>query len=362
MLVYVREGDRWILGRFETVSRLGPFPRLTHQPEQLHEAVHADLALQGQAAMSIHPCYIGCDVSKRTLDLYDPALKAHSRIANHPEEIAHFARTLQGRPALVVLEATGAYDRALRAGLAQAGVAFVRVNPTRAHHFAKAANRQAKTDPLDARMLSLMGERMRLEPDLPEDPACKALKDLQVRRDQLVQIRADEKKRLHDVQDPIGSSVSQHIAYLDGAIADLDTQIKTLIASTDALQQTQELLRSVPGIGPVTAQVLMAQMPELGRLSPKKIAALAGLAPINQDSGAMRGVRRITGGRKRVRQALYMASLAAIRSNLRLSQFYKQVKQRSKATKIAIIATARKLLTILNAIIRDNVRYSTSSG
>lgn len=311
--------------------------------------------------MTIPPRYVGCDISKDRIDIYDPALGQPMHIANVSCAIALFSHSLRGQHTIVVLEATGRYDRALRVGLAAEGVCFVRVNPTRARRFAQALGLLAKTDQIDARMLSLMGERMKLTPDLPEDLNVKALKDLQVRRDQLVQMRSDEKRHLHCADECIVSSITRMIGTIDGEIAELDQQIEALICSTEALKQSQTLLCSAPGIGPVTAHVLMAQMPELGRLSPKKIAALAGLAPMNHDSGAMRGQRHIRGGRSRVRQALYMAALAATRTSMRLNQFYQRIKQRAKSVKIAIIATARKLLTMLNAMCRDNVKYSASS-
>ena len=308
--------------------------------------------------MIIAPCYIGCDVSKRTLDIFDPTQPKPTRIANHSDAIATFAEQLCGRTVLVVLEATGRYDQALRDGLTQAGIGYVRVNPSQARHFARARGVLAKTDAIDARLLHQMGQSLQLSRDLPDDPAVKALNHLQNRRDQLVQTRADEKKRQQEDNELVAASIARHIAWLDEAIAELETQIQTLIANTKPLKQTQQLLCSAPGIGPVTAGVLMGQLPELGRLSPKKIAALVGLAPMNHDSGTLRGQRHIRAGRSRVRKALYMATLAATRSCQRLSRFYERIKTRAKATKIAIIATARKLLTMLNAMLREGQRYA----
>lgn len=307
--------------------------------------------------MTIPSCYIGCDISKRTLDLYDPAGGRASHIANSPEAIAEFAAELQARSALVVFEATGAYDRALADGLAAAGIAYARINPTRARRFAQAQGLLAKTDALDARMLSQLGETLKPHPDAPEDPACRTLKSLQNRRDNLVQMRADEKKRLHVAEAEVAASIADHMAWLDQAIGRLDAEISDLIARTASLQAARDLLLTAPGVGPVTAHVLLGQMSELGRLSPKKIAALAGLAPVNCDSGAMRGQRHIRGGRPRIRRALYMAALAATRTCTQLRRFYQTIKARSKSAKVAVIATARKLLTRLNAMLRDNRRY-----
>lgn len=310
--------------------------------------------------MTIPPTYVGCDISQDFIDICDPIQTKPLRIANEPCAIAQFAAALQDRQTIVVLEATGIYDRALRGGLAAEHVSFVRVNPTRARRFAQATGLLAKTDKIDARMLSLMGQSMKLKPDPPEDPDVKALKDLQVRRDQLVQMCSDEKRHLHSAEELIAPSILRHMAIIEQEIAELDSQIEALITSCEPLKQTYDLLCSAPGVGAVTANVLTAQMPELGRLSPKKIAALAGLAPMNHDSGAMRGQRHIKGGRSRVRKALYMAAMAAHRSCGRLSRFYERIKARAKSIKIAIIATARKLLTMLNAMIRNNSRYNAS--
>lgn len=340
--------------------RPGPFPLGLFNLNSCTRLLAPDLASQGQALMTISPCYIGCDISKCILDLHDPSSGKAFRIANTADQIARLADQLAGRNVIVVMEATGAYDRAVRTGLAEAGIGYVRVNPTRARRFADAVGLLAKTDAIDARMLSAMGQTMKLVPDAPEDPDRKTLHDLQKRRDQLVQIRADEKNRADLAEPEIARSVASHIAWLNQAIAELDDRIERFIADRKALAQTRAILLSAPGIGPVSANVLIAQMSELGRLSPKKIACLAGLAPINQDSGTKRGARHIKGGRRRVRQALYMAALAATRCSKRLGQFYERIKHRSKSVKIAIIATARKLLTILNAMIRDNVPYHQS--
>lgn len=310
--------------------------------------------------MTIPLCYIGCDVSKRVLDIHDPATGGVERIVNSAEAITRFANTLLQRQVIMVFEATGAYDRALRTGLASAGVSYVRVNPTRARRFAQAAGLTAKTDAIDARMLSAMGEALRLEPDTPDDARRAELEALQVRRDQLVQIRADEKKRAADAEGMAAASIASHIDWLDDVIETMEIEIERFIAACEPLRQTGALLRSMPGLGPVTIQVLLAQLPELGHRSPKAIAALAGLAPMNHDSGTLRGQRRIKAGRKRVRRALYMASLSAIRSNTRLAAFFTRIKASNGSAKAAIIATARKLLTILNAMVRESARYKPS--
>lgn len=308
--------------------------------------------------MTIHPVYVGCDVSKTTLDIFDPACGKAQRIANNENAAARLAGDLAGRDVIVVMEATGPYDRTLRSALDAAKARYARVNPARARRFAQAAGLLAKTDAVDAKMLAALGSALTLEPDRPEEECRKALAALTARRDQLVQIRADEKKRRHEAAGEAARSIDAHLAFLNAEVRRFNEEIDLLIQSAAALREDAERLTSAPGVGPVAAAVLLAQLPELGRLSPKEIAALAGLAPVNNDSGAFRGVRRIRGGRRRVRQALYMAALAAIRSCERFRDFHQRILDRSKAKKVAIIAVARKLLVILNAMLREKTEYA----
>ncbi len=308
--------------------------------------------------MTIHPRYIGCDISKACIDVFDSSDGAARRVANETSALSAFALGLKGSGVLVVLEATGPYDRRLCEALAAAGVGFARVNPTRARRFAQAAGLLAKTDAVDAKMLASFGRALNLGPEAPAEDARKALGLLSTRRDQLVQSRADEKKRLHEAEGEAARSIKSHLAWLDSEIARFDEQISACIQHTPELKQDADRLQSAPGVGPVAACVLLAQMPELGRLNPKQIAALAGLAPLNNDSGAFRGVRRIKGGRRRVRQALYMAALSAVRACPRFNEFYNRILERGKAKKVALIAVARKLLTILNAIVRDKTTFA----
>lgn len=301
--------------------------------------------------------YVGCDISKDSLDVHDRASGATRRMRNTKRQAALFAASLKGSQALVVMEATGAYDRILREALDRQGVAYARVNPTRARRFAQAAGFLAKTDAVDAKMLAMLGEALRVQPDAPLDPARRALALLQKRRDQLVQMRADEKKRLHTAGGAMAQSIGAHIAWLSREVAALDRSIAEAM-NGETLKDDAKRLQSAPGVGRVAASVLIALLPELGRLSPKKIASLVGLAPVNNDSGALRGARRIKGGRRRVRQALYMAALAAARTDRRFAAFYEQILKRAHAKKIAIIAVARKLLVTLNAILRDKAYYA----
>lgn len=302
--------------------------------------------------MKIHPGSIGIDVAKPHLDIFDADSDTIARIPNDEAAVARLAESLAGRPVFVVFEATGRYDGRLRRALAAAGVAFARVNPEQARHFAKANGIRAKTDQVDARLLAAMAGRLDLRTALADDEERHTLADLGTRRHQLVMDRQKEKVRLSEGADLWADSIERHLAFYDAEIARIEAEIKALVKKSSLLAKATKLLRSIPGVGPVAALTLVALMPELGRLSPKAAAALAGLAPFNRDSGAFRGIRSIAGGRKRVRDALYMAALTAIRTG-RWKQAYDHLRSLGKAPKAAIVAVARKLLVALNAAVRD---------
>ena len=309
--------------------------------------------------MIIPPDVVGIDVSKHHLDIFDGATAKPARLTNDPETIGRWLQTL-GEGRLVIFEATGAYDAALRQALTGAGVGFARMNPTAARHFAKAAGFLAKTDQLDARMLAAMGAALQPKPAEARSPAAERLARLHKRRDQLVAARKQERTRRRETKDAeLLEGLERHLAFLDAEIAALEAQIAELIAAEPALKRDARLLVSMPGVGPAVSACLMALMPELGRRSSKTIAALAGLAPINQDSGLKRGKRAIRGGRKRVRDALYMAALGAIRSrNSRFCLDYQRLRASGKPAKLALIAIARKLLVAANAILRDQQPFA----
>lgn len=310
--------------------------------------------------MTIHPDALGIDIAKHHLDIFDPRGGGVRRIANTAEAAATLAAGLTKRGCLVVMEATGRYDAALRQALATAGVAHARVNPEQARDFARAIGRRAKTDAIDARMLAEMGRRLVLRPESPPDPERERLAALNRRRDQLVAMRKQEGTRRAECDEPgLGASLDEHLAWLDAAVARLNREIAAAISASPALCRTATLLRSAPGVGPVTATVLLAAMPELGRASPKAVAALGGLAPYNNDSGARTGQRSVRGGRKRVRDALYMAAVSAARTKTRLGDFHRALRHAGKPPKLALIALARKLLTILNAVARDKTAFAS---
>jgi transposase len=305
---------------------------------------------------------VGIDISKSMLDIFDDAIGKPERIANAPQPITEqVARWRCADNVFVVFEATGVYDRALAEVLRQAGIRFARINPARARDFARAGGRLAKTDAIDARMLALFARAMGPVADPPPEPARNTLASFAKRRDQLVHMRAQEKNRRSEVRDPVmAEDITLHIDFLSRQIVAVEARIEALIKAEPEICEQARLLRSAPGIGPVACMQLIAQMPELGRVGPKQVAALAGLAPFNVDSGSYRGKRAIGGGRKRVRDAMYMGSLNAVRRDPILKSFYQKLRAAGKPAKLALIAVARKLLTILNAMLRDRKIYAVA--
>lgn len=309
--------------------------------------------------MTLHRNYIGCDIAKRFVDLFDPRTGRHRRLANERPALEAFAARLDPDHDFVVFEATGSHDRWLRHALAARSIGHARLNPTAARRFAQARGRLAKTDRIDARSLAELGAMFRPAADEPPCPRREALLALARRRDQLVEARAIELKRLQEACEPaVVADIRAMIGDLDRRIAALEATIQASLQDVEALAAQARRLMSAPGVGPVTALTIITSMPELGRLSPKAAAALAGLAPINDDSGQRRGKRSVRGGRPRLRKALYMAALGAIRANGRFKAFYTALAARAGSKKLAVIAVARKLLTALNAMSRDKTTFA----
>ncbi|MGI9411344.1 MAG: IS110 family transposase [Hyphomicrobiaceae bacterium] len=308
--------------------------------------------------MTIPKTVIGCDIAKTKLDVFNASTQKFEVIANTTTATAEWVAAFDAQAVFVVCEATGAFDRVLISTLEANKIAYARVNPKRSRDFARAAGVLAKTDRVDARVLAEMGRRMDLQPEQALSSDRAQVADLSRRRDQLVQIRKQERTRLTAVADPRSrASIENHIAWLDHEIAEFDRDIRTAIKASEEISEQVELLTSIPGIGTVAATILIAQMPELGQRPRRTIAALAGLAPINHDSGAFRGHRRIRGGRKRVREALYMAALSASRSSSPFAVFYQNRLASQQLKKPAIIALARKILTVANAVLRDQMPF-----
>jgi transposase len=305
--------------------------------------------------MQTTPRFIGIDVSKAHLDVASRPDGLEFRIPNTPEGIASLVERLKPLGlTLILLEATGGLERPAAVALAEAKLPVRIIEPGRVRHFARSIGQHSKTDAIDARVLAHYAEAVRPEArDLP-DQETRNLQALLDRRRQLVAMRVSERNRLG--QGPtaaVQADLEAHIAYLSDQVEAMDQSIGELIEAKAEWKLRDEVLRSVPGIGPQTSRVLLGLLPELGELTGKQVAALAGLAPRARDSGTVRGARTIFGGRAEVRTALYMASVSAMRFNPELRAFYQRLRQVGKAAKLALTAVSRKLLTIANAMIRD---------
>jgi len=301
----------------------------------------------------------GVDVSKQWLDVAATVDGVTERWENNSRGIAGLCEWLiQRSPDRVVLEATGGWETATVAALAQAGLPVVVVNPRQVRAFARACGRLAKTDRMDAQVLCAFALAIQPPLRLLRDDQAQALAALVNRRDQLVQMRIAEKNRLAlTASAAVKKNLKAHIKWLDRNLADTDRATGQLIKASPLWCATEELLLQVPSVGCVTAHVLISRLPELGQLNRKQISALSGLAPFNRDSGAQHGKRMIWGGRSEVRRALYMATLSAIRCNPAIRQFYRRLKERGKPSKVALTACMRKLLIILNAVVRDQSHW-----
>ena len=300
--------------------------------------------------------YIGIDVSKDRLDVHVRPSDEAFAVARDGEGLAALVERLGAlRPYLVVLEATGGFELTVAAALAAAAVPLAVVNPRQVRDFARATGQLAKTDTLDAKAIARFAEMVRPEPRPVPDEQARSLGELVARRRQVIEMMTAERNRRRQLTSrrPI-KSVDRLLAVLLKELAELDRDVGEGIRATLAWRERDELLRSVPGIGDVVSRTLIADLPELGRLDRKQIAALVGVAPLNRDSGKMRGKRTTWGGRAKVRSVLYMAALVASRRNPILAVFYQRLVSAGKAKKLAITAVMRKLLTILNAMIRDN--------
>jgi transposase len=311
--------------------------------------------------MTLPQDIIGVDIAKGWIDTFTLSSRTHVRIATTEPELARFARAATG--ALVVLEASGGYERPLTEALAAAGVGCARVNPRQAREFARSTGRLAKTDRVDAEVLARMGRALELAPTPPQDPDRERLSGLVARRGDLVAMIRAEKNRAGTVTDPwLADRIAALVDVLQAHLGEVETAIAALIETRDRLAAEARRLRSVPGIGPALAAVLLARLPELGHLDHRRIASLTGLAPHASDSGLFRGKRRIWGGRADVRRALYLAAFIASRHDPVLKAFRKRLEAAGKPAKLAITATARKLLTILNAMFRDTKDYAKQSA
>ena len=306
--------------------------------------------------------FVGIDVSKDRLDVHlRPGGQAFA-VPRDGEGRAELVRRLEVLPVeIVVLEATGGFETVAAAALAAAGLPLAVVNPRQIRDFARAIGQLAKTDALDAAAIARFAEAVKPQPRPLPDREAQALGELVSRRRQIVEtMTAERNRRLHLTQPRLLRGLDQVLAVLQAQLSELESDIDDAIRRTPAWREKEDLLRSVPGIGPAVARTLIAELPELGSLDRRKIASLAGLAPMNRDSGTLRGRRTITGGRATVRSALFMSVMVAIRHKLPLHAVYQRLRDAGKPAKVAIVACMRKLLTITNAILRDNTPCRTA--
>lgn len=307
---------------------------------------------------------VGIDVSKSELVMAAPSSGERWTSPTTPEGLAALVTRVQAlKPNIVVMEATAGYDVPVAVACAAAGLPVAVVNPRQIRAFAQALGRTAKTDPIDAEVIALFGERVRPEPRALPDAETQALAALVARRRQLLEMLIAERHRLAQATTPvIRRDLQKHVTWLEKRVTDVDRQMQTRIQKSSAWRAKENLLRSVPSIGPAVSRSLIAELPELGQLDRRKISALVGVAPFNCDSGRFRGKRMIWGGRASVRQALYMAALVATRYNAPLRTFYQRLLTAGKPKKLALVAVMRKLLTILNAMVKHETSWQPTAA
>jgi transposase len=303
---------------------------------------------------------IGIDVSKDKLDVAVGSEGEVWQVTNNESGHAELLKRLGGvKPAIIVLEASGGYEAVVAGVLWDAGHPVAVVNPRQVRDFARGMGKLAKTDRIDARVLALFGETVPVQMRAPVDAEARELQTMVLRRRQLVEMLTMEKNRRGLVRTGRArKSLDRHIEWLEEAVRRASDDIDQAVRNSPMWREKEDLLRSVKGIGPVSARTLLAELPELGRLNRKKIAALVGVAPFNRDSGEFRGKRAIAGGRSQVRTVLYMAAVTAARCNPLIRPLYERLVARGKEKKVAIVACIRKLLTILTAMVRDQRRFS----
>lgn len=305
------------------------------------------------------PAYVGIDVSKDRLDVHVLPSGQSFAVGRDGKGLSDLVASLADHaPALVVLEATGGFEMTVAAALAGAGLPLAVVNPRQIRDFARATGRLAKTDAIDAQVIALFGQRIR--PDARAVPAAEAqaLAELVGRRRQLVEMIVMESNRQRQARAPkVRRTVQAVLKALEAQLAALDSDINDMMRRSPVWRANDALLTSVPGIGPVTSRTLIAELAELGQLDRRRVAALVGVAPINRDSGQMRGHRAIAGGRTTVRNTLYMATLSAARFNPIIKAHYQQLVARGRPKKVALVACMRRLLGILNAIIKTQTPW-----
>jgi transposase len=301
--------------------------------------------------------YVGIDVSKATLDVAILPTGRHFVVSNDEAGIDELLGGLEdpNKPILVALEASGGYERPV-AAIAASGIAVAVLNPRQTRDFARATGKLAKTDALDAKALANFAEAVRPEPRaLPEE--AREFRAILARRRQLIQMMTAEKNRFGSASKAVARRIQAHVRWLEKELSRTDRDLDEAIEGSPAFKENEALLSSVPGVGPVLCRTLLAELPELDSLAPRELSALVGVAPLNRDSGTLRGKRAVWGGRSRVREALYMGALVASRHNPHIKEFYERLVAAGKPKKVALVACMRKLLVILNALLRDRTPW-----
>lgn len=302
--------------------------------------------------------FVGIDISKKVMDVAVRPTGEFFRLDNKKSGISGLVkRLLKLKPALVLLEATGGLELPVAIGLVEAGLPATIINPRQVRDFAKATGKLAKTDSLDAKMLAQFAEAVRPEIRPLKDSQTQELSDLVTRRNQLVEMLVSEKNRLSCAVKTSAKSLQDHIKWLEKRVKEIDSQIGRMMKDNAQWKKKNSILRSAPGVGPLLSAALLGYLPELGTIDRKEIAVLAGLAPFNRDSGGKRGKRSIWGGRRRVRKILYMATLTATRCNPVIKDFYQRLTKAGKGHKVAITACMRKLLVILNTMVKNEIKW-----
>jgi transposase len=314
----------------------------------------------------MNPTVIGIDVSKDILEAYVRPGGLRRRFANTAAGIAELVAWAQAQaPQRIVFESTGPYQKAVVGALLAEGLPAVVVNARQVRDFAKGLGQLAKTDAVDAALIAHFGAVVPTTVYPLESPDLRELRELYDRRGQLVRMLAAEKNHRHAAAGSsakVLTNIDQHLDYLEDQIRDLEGRMDRIVETSAAFKAQNELLQSITGIGPQVSRTLIAYLPELGQRSRQSIAALVGLAPFNDDSGQHTGQRHIRGGRSKVRIGLYQAAIAAIRHCPRMKAFYASLKARGKASKVAIVAVARKILVLANALLRDKTPYKNPAN
>jgi transposase len=308
--------------------------------------------------MSDVPCFIGIDVAKAQLDIAIRPSGARWTVPNDAEGIVTLVERVQPlQPTLIVLEATGGLERAVTSALATAGLPVVVVNPRQVRDFARATGQLAKTDALDARALAHFADVIRPTPRPLPDAQTQELRALLGRRQQLIVMRTAEQNRLVGTSGRLQTDIAAHITWLNERLVMLDDDLETLLRASPLWRANDDLLQSAPGIGPGCARTLLRELPEWGTLTRQQSAAFVGVAPLNCDSGTLRGRRTIWGGRAHVRTVVYMGTLVATRYNPRITAFYERLLAAGKSKKVALTACMHKFLTILNALLKHRTPW-----